>query len=87
VLRVYIHVALGAGGPRWHPLNVAGRNALMARRQSESVQAGGMAVAAYSCNRRAAVSVWLPVSMVKDSKLCDSRIRITDSAILVLVLS
>jgi hypothetical protein len=39
---VYIHTAFGGGGPRWHPLNVAGHHAVMARRQSESGLAGGM---------------------------------------------
>jgi hypothetical protein len=38
---VIVHAALGGDGPRWQPLNGAGRHPLLARRQLESVLAGG----------------------------------------------
>jgi hypothetical protein len=38
---VYIHAVLGGDGPRWQPLNGADRHALLARRKSERVLAGG----------------------------------------------
>jgi hypothetical protein len=37
---VHIHAVLGGGGPKWQPLNVAGRHALFTRHQLESVLAG-----------------------------------------------
>jgi hypothetical protein len=38
---VPVHAALGGGGPRWQPLNDTDRHALWARRQLESILAGG----------------------------------------------
>ncbi len=38
---VLVHAALGGGGPRWQPLNGTDRHARQARRQLESVLAGG----------------------------------------------
>ncbi len=38
---VHVHAVLGGDGPRWQPLNGSDRHALKARRQSESVLAGG----------------------------------------------
>jgi hypothetical protein len=38
---VYVHAVLGGGGPRCQPLNSADRHALLVRRQSERVLAGG----------------------------------------------
>jgi hypothetical protein len=51
----YVHAAFGGGGPRWQPLNVAGRHDPMARRQSESVLAGGMVTAVETCGWTAAM--------------------------------
>ncbi len=42
IATISTHAVLGGDGPRWQPLNGAGRHArLMARRQLESVLAGG----------------------------------------------
>ncbi len=38
---VLVHAALGGDGPRWQPLNGTDCHALQARRQLESVLAGG----------------------------------------------
>jgi hypothetical protein len=38
---VIVHAVLGGDGPRWQPLNSAGRHPLLAKRQLESVLAGG----------------------------------------------
>jgi hypothetical protein len=38
---VLVHAVLGGDGPRWQPLNGAGRHALLTRRQLESVLEGG----------------------------------------------
>jgi hypothetical protein len=38
---VFVHTVLGGGGPRRQPLNGSDRHALLARRQLESVLAGG----------------------------------------------
>jgi hypothetical protein len=38
---VYVHAVLGGDGPRWQPLNGADRHAILVRRQSERVLAGG----------------------------------------------
>jgi hypothetical protein len=41
LLSVFVHAVLGGGAPRQQPLNGTDRHALQARRQSESVLAGG----------------------------------------------
>jgi hypothetical protein len=51
ILTVFVHAALGDAGPRWQPLNGADRHALWARRQLESVLAGGNDDGGIKCDR------------------------------------
>jgi hypothetical protein len=51
----HVHAAFGGGGPRWQPLNVAGRHGPMVRCQSESVLAGRMVTAVPNCGWTVAV--------------------------------
>jgi hypothetical protein len=66
----YVHAAFGGGGPRWQPLNVAGRHDPMERRQLESVLAGGMETAeqlAAGQRRCSAIGWGTPVVVVTGS--------------------
>ncbi len=77
---VFVHAALGGDGPRWQPLNGADCHALWARRQLESVLAGGNDDSGIKCDRTATAlvhrlgSAWRrqrrsgPVSSATESK-------------------
>jgi hypothetical protein len=54
---VFVHAALGGDGPRWQPLNGADCHALWARRQLESVLAGGNDDGGIKCDRTTTVLV------------------------------
>ncbi len=54
---VIVHAVLGGCGPRWQPLNETDRHAIWARRQLESVLAGGNDDGGIKCDRTTAALV------------------------------
>ncbi len=54
---VIVHAVLGGCGPRWQPLNKTDRHAIWARRQLESVLAGGNDDGGIKCDRTTAALV------------------------------